>query len=236
MSFRLAISRTTLGTLLASLLCLVPAGAQAQVVLDSPYRFIETTQAAGPFAGYLATSRGPIGLGPSSAAIFGGRYGIRVSGPFVVEAELAYVPSTRMVLDTIPPDTAIVTIGETDMPLALARAALRFNVTGARTWHSLQPFVLFGAGVAIDLGGESSLDEDLPEDVRFDFGTSFAADFGAGIEWFISRRASLRVDARNLLWRLETPPAFLLGARGDTLADTEWTQNFFVSVGLSLQL
>lgn len=234
MSFTLAMSVRRL-CLLASLVCIVPRGAEAQVDLDSPYRFLETSQGTGPFAGYLATSDGSIGLGPSSAPVFGGRYGIRVSGPFMVEAELAYIPSTRAVLDTVPSDTAIVSLGETDMPLALARAALRFNVTGARTWHRLQPFALFGIGVALDLAGESSLDEELPEDVRFDFGTSFAADFGAGIEWFVSRRATLRLDARNLLWRLETPTAFLLGDRGETFPDTEWSQNFFVSAGISIQ-
>lgn len=234
MNFRLAASVRRL-CLFAGLVCILPGGVEAQVDLDSPYRFLETNQGAGVFAGYLATSEGSIGFGPSSAPMFGGRYGIRVSGPFMVEAELAYIPSTRMVLDTVPADTTIRTLGETDMPIALARAALRFNVTGARTWHRLQPFVMFGAGVGVDLAGESSLDEDLPEDVRFDFGTSFAADFGAGIEWFVSRRTTLRIDARNLLWRLETPTAFLLDDRGDTFPDTEWTQNFFVSAGISIQ-
>lgn len=234
MKFRLAASVRRL-CLLASLVCILPGGAEAQVDLDSPYRFLDTSQGTGLFAGYLATSEGSIGLGPTSAAIFGGRYGIRVSGPFVVEAELGYIPSSRAVLDTVPSDTAIISLGETDMPLLLARAALRFNLTGARTWHRLQPFAMFGVGIARDLAGESSLDEDLPENVRFDFGTSFAADFGAGIEWFVSRRTTLRIDARNLLWRLETPEAFLIGERGATLPDTEWTQNFFVSAGISIQ-
>jgi hypothetical protein len=140
-----------------------------------------------------------------------------------------------MVRDTVPADTALTTVGEADLTLGLARGALRFNLTGPRTVHSLQPFVLFGVGVAVDFAGESADEGGLPEDVRFDFGTSFAGELGGGIEWFLGERAALRVDARNLLWKLETPTPFLLGERALLLTDSEWAQNFYITAGFSVR-
>lgn len=208
-----------------------PAAAQ---VIDSPYRFIDRTQSGGPFGGYVAAGRGAIGLGPESGPVFGGRYAIRLSGPLTIEGEAGYFRSTRTVMDTIPADTTLRSIGQADLNLVLARAALRFNITGARTWHGLQPFLAFGGGLAVDAGGDAAVEEDLPQDVRFDYGTSFAGDVGAGIEWFLSPGVTIRLDGRNLLWRLRTPDAFLLGGRGQNLPDREWAQNFFMSAGLSV--
>jgi hypothetical protein len=203
--------------------------------IDSPYRFVDTKQSAGLFGGYVFTNKGSIDLGPESGPVFGGRYGIRLSGPFTIEADIGYFPSTRAVRDTVPSEVTFSTIGEADMALLLARGALRFNLTGPRTWHGMQPFVVFGGGAAIDLSGEPAVEDDLPQDARFDFGTSFAGELGAGVELFFTRRLALRLDGRNVLWQLEAPIAFLLGDRALTVADQEWAQNFFVSAGLSIQ-
>src|SRR5690606_12822379 len=126
---------------------------------------------------YISTSKGPLGLGPESTPAFGGRYGITVTGPFVLEVELMFSPATRAVLDTAftsGPDSAHVVAGEADMNLLLGMANLRFNVTGARTWYNLQPFVIFGGGIITDLAGDSPADEDVAADARLEFGTSFA--------------------------------------------------------------
>ena len=225
-------ARVAAGAVLPLLLTLAPLGAQE---ITSPYRFLDTSQGVGPFAGYIAASRGTVGFGPEGGPVIGARYGIRVSGPFTLEAEVAYFPSTRAVLDTVSDPTTVARRGEADLALALAWGALRFNITGPRTFHHIQPFVLFGAGAAIDVGGDTTAEEeDLPPDVRFDFGTSFAGELGAGIEWFLSRSIALRLDGRNQLWRLRTPLPFLQGDRSLEFPDREWAQNLYVSAGISL--
>jgi hypothetical protein len=217
------------------LLIFALSGSVAGQRIDSPYRFVDTKQSAGLFGGYIFASEGSIGLGPESGPVFGGRYGIRLSGPFTIEADIGYFPSTRAVLDTVPGEVTFTTIGEADLTLLLARGALRFNLTGPRTWHSMQPFVVFGGGVVIDLSSEAAVEDNLPQDARFDFGTSFAGELGAGVELFFSRRLALRLDGRNVLWQLEAPIAFLLGDRALTVPDQEWAQNFYLSAGLSIQ-
>ncbi|MGH7505436.1 MAG: outer membrane beta-barrel protein [Longimicrobiales bacterium] len=218
---------------LALLALRAPDGANAQTIL-SPYRYIETSQSIGLAGGYALTGKGAIDLGPKAGPALLARYNIRISGPFVAEAEIGILPTTRAVWDTVTADTTRSQIGESDVRLVTAMAALRFNVTGPRTWHGLLPYLILGAGIAVDAGGTSAVEEELPADVRFDFGTSFAGQLGAGAELFLSPRLSLRVDGRNVLWKIDTPAAFFTGERGRLIPRDEWTQNFYLSAGLAI--
>jgi len=204
--------------------------------IDSPYRFLEHNQAGGVFAALVYPSQGRLGLGPEDAPGVGLRYGIGITGPFAVELEATYSPTTRAVVDTsfTTPDSVPVVKGEADIGLLVAMASIRFNVTGARTWHGLQPFVVFGAGLALDLAGSSAADEEVAADVRYEMGTSFAGQLGAGIEWYPSQRWSLRLDARNALWKLKHPTAFRLGDRGALVPTDEWENHGILSVGLAM--
>lgn len=208
----------------------VPCRAQRIV---SPYRFVEESQAVGAFAGYVGTDRGSLGLGPKSGFAAGARYSIRLNGPFTLEAEFGYLPTDRDVvgLDTLATDTVPAVRGEAAVSLLLLTGALRFNLTGPRTYRGLQPYVLFAGGAAVDLSGEEGAG-DLPANARFDFGTSFAGQVGAGLEWFVARRVALRADGRLFLWQLEAPPALLV--HRPEVPDREWVQNLAGSLGLSV--
>jgi outer membrane protein with beta-barrel domain len=227
--------RVARGSLLVAVIGLAVVGEAARgQSITSPYRFVDQSQSAGVFGGYFTTSTGFLDLGPNSGPVFGLRYGIRLSGPFTVEADAGYFPTTRTVLDTALAE--IRRVGEVDMNLAVVNAALRFNLTGPRTWHLLQPFLVAGVGAAIDLSGTSAFEEENVEsDVRFDFGTSFAGQIGGGIEWYPTDRFTLRLDARNLLWKVETPLIFLGGAFGEGIETDEWLHNGFFTLGISIR-
>lgn len=219
----------------ALLLAVAPAAGQS---IDSPYRFVEHSQTAGLLGGHISTAKGPLGLGPESAIAFGGRYGITVTGPFVFEVELMFAPTTRAVLDTAftsGPDSAHVVAGEADMSLLLGMANLRFNVTGARTWYDLQPFVIFGGGIITDLAGDAAADEDVVADARFEFGTSFAGQVGLGAEYHLSPRWTLRADARSALWKLKNPTAFRLQDEERVLPADQWESNTVLTAGFSMR-
>jgi hypothetical protein len=228
--------RVARGFLLGAVMVLVVVGDAARgQTITSPYRFIEQSQAAGAFGGYITTSKGTFDLGPESGPVFGLRYGIRLSGPFTVEADAGFFPSKRLVQDTVLADSIIQPVGEADINLLMVIASLRFNLTGPRTWHRLQPFVLFGVGAALDLSGTSAFEEDaLEADVRFDFGTSFAGQIGGGIEWYPAERFTLRLDARNVLWNVDTPIAFVR-VFGEEIEEDEWLQNGVFTLGLSIR-
>lgn len=213
---------------LCSCVAVVPAMAAAQQI-NSPYEFIEERQHASLFVGYFATNSGDLDLGPESNLAAGARYGIRLSGPFVLEGTVGLLPTTRMVIDTLPGTGGREHIGDEDLNILFTDAALRFDVTGPRTFHNLLPFLTFGAGAAVQLGDEGN--DDLPQGLRYRFGTTFAGQFGGGVEWLGWRRLGIRADARNMLWRIRTPGAFL--ERDPDLPSREWTQNFLFSLGLS---
>ena len=209
-----------------------PGQASAQSI-NSAYRFLNTKQAFTGFAGYLATGRGSLELGPESGLIYGLRYDISISGPFVIEGDFSYFSRTRAVWDTVPGDTTRRTVGDADFTTFLVNASLRFNLTGPRTWHGLLPYVLFGLGVAIDGSSASAAETNLAADARFDFGTSFMGVLGGGMEAKLSDRFGLRLDARNLLWKLKTPTAFLVkGDQARLLPGDEWAQNLALTGGL----
>lgn len=212
-------------------------GASQQI--RSPYRYLEQRQAGGLFAGYLGTDRGRFEFGPGPGPVLGGRYGIRLSGPFTIEGEAAYVPTSRFVIgldqDTIAPDSVVsrpVRLGrESDQSLLLLLAGLRFNLTGPRTYRNLQPYLVAGGGAVIELSDEDQ-GTDLQADARFDFGTSFAGHLGGGIEWFPMRRLGLRLDGRLVFWEIDMPRAFR--EEVPRAPDDEWVQHFYVSAGAAI--
>jgi opacity protein-like surface antigen len=210
-----------------------PANAQR---IDSPYRFLDHSQFGGVWGGYVSPSKGRIAIGPETGPIFGIGWALRVSGPFALNLEAAYMPSTRTVRDTVFDETESMyePLGEADISLLTGMGNLRVNLTGARTWNSLQPFVLLGAGVVVDVAGGSAVEADLQANQRFDYGTRFAGQLGAGVDWFPSSRVSIRVDARDMFWKLPLPEAFLLTENGVRFPRSEWEQNFALAAGLSI--
>lgn len=204
--------------------------------IDSPYRFLDHGQFGSVWGGYVSPSEGRIGNGPEAGPILGAAWALRVSGPFALNVEAGYLPSTRTVRDTVFDETAGMyePLGEADIGLLTVMGNLRVNLTGARTWNSVQPFVLVGAGVAADLAGGSAIEAERPANTRFDLGTSFAGQLGAGVDWFPSSRVSIRVDARDMFWKLPVPEAFLFTQNGARLSRSEWEQNFALAAGLSI--
>jgi hypothetical protein len=214
------------------LLCAVAQSLTAQSI-KSPYQFIEPSQSGGVWFGQVKSGTSTVGLQPNDGTMAGLRYTIRFSGPFTGEVEAGYLMSTRTVVDTVVVDSAFQSAGEADAGVLLVTGALRFNLTGARTWHRLQPFLVFGGGVAVDVLGESGDDDKVAADARFDFGTSFAGHLGGGIEWFATDRLTLRLDARNALWKVTTPAAFSRSGLAARIPADEWVQNGLFSLGIA---
>jgi hypothetical protein len=222
--------------LLIAVLVLGSASQAAGQRIDTPYRFFEQRQATGLFAGHISTDKGTIGLGPESGSAFGGRYHIRLGGPFFLEAEALYLPTTRAVLDTVVVDSAFQSVGEADMGLVTGLVSLRFHITGQRTWHRLLPFLLAGAGISTEVEDDDTADEDIDSEFRYDFGTTFAGQIGGGIEWFPAERLAVRFDARSVLWQIKAPEGLLLRGQQEfdrPLPQDEWVNNLTFSVGLS---
>ena len=212
--------------------------AQGQQI-SSPYDFVETSQGIRAFASYVLTDRGVIDTGPGSAMAFGAGYGIRVSGPFQVDAQVSWLPTSRRVYrttsvsDSADPMAGLEQIGEADLSLLLLDASIRFDITGPRTWYGIQPYALLGAGGAFRASSDNAVEEELPagNELRVRFRNGFTGHVGLGAEWHVAERFSLRAEARDVLWKLHVPAGFIEGDR--LIASEEWVQTAHLSLGLA---
>jgi hypothetical protein len=201
--------------------------------IASPYRFLNTSQEAGVFIAQINPAESTVGLESESGPAFGVRYSIQVSGPFMLEGEGMYFPTSHAVLDTAVVDSAYRVIGTADHAIASGTAALRVNLTGQRTWNRVQPFVHFGVGFALEASRDQDAVNLAPEVARYEFGTTFAGLLGAGISWVPAERLAVRLDARNLLWKIKTPAGLQTSATGRLMPTDEWVQNIGLSAGIS---
>ncbi|MFQ5536055.1 MAG: hypothetical protein ACE5GJ_01265 [Gemmatimonadota bacterium] len=192
--------------------------------IPSPFKYVETKQEAGPMAGYVSFGTGRFGYGPKGGALFGARWGVRLSGPLSFETVASTVRGKRDVVDPgrVEGDRVI---DEADVLLGLIDARLSFTFTGDRTWHDLAPFISAGGGMVFDLAGSDPADEKLQPGDRFNFGTGFLGTFSGGTRVDVSSGFSLRLESTFSLNKLDTPPGFSDPDRGFVNVEKgEWVQ------------
>lgn len=232
-------SRTAL---LAALALTLGARAATAQTIPSPYRHIDASHSVGIFGGYLftdpdlsLTDSTSAALGPQSAPMAGIRYQLRASGPLSIDFALGVSPSERKLFGPqFNVDSTTVTavdLGVTvPATIVMADAGLRFNVTGARTWNGLSPFVAANGGIVADIRGTftEETEAELPATALFRFGPTFAVGGALGTDWFPSQKASLRLELQGRLWRMRTPGG-LLSDRNEERR--EWNPVGGISVG-----
>lgn len=226
--YRIADMRHVWFVTLGMLLCLVGTPLDAQTI-PSHYDFIETKHSIGLFGGYLVGDGGDLDVGPKSGPIAGARYNIHFTGPLSGEIGLGFASTQRTIRirSALGGGSPLIEIGDTDALLLLGEAGLKFHLTGARTWRGLAPFGLVTIGFMTDLQGTDPREAQISEEQRFQLGPSFALSVGAGSDFFLTEQFSIRIDARDYLWRLVYPAELTeAGRRG-----TDWTNNLSFSLG-----
>ncbi len=133
------------------------------------------------------------------------------------------------------PMNGLLQVGTADISLLLLDASLRFDVTGPRTWHRIQPYVLVGAGGVLVATQATTGEDQLPPDIQLQvrFRDGFTGHVGAGFEVYLSDRFTIRADARDVLWKLHIPPGFL--QTGRVIDSERWVQTAHVSLGVALR-
>ncbi len=210
-------------------LAALPALGAAQRI-PSPFRFVETRQEAGIFVGASSVSEGRFGFGPAGGTQLGARWGVELSGPLGLEAVASMISGSRDVVNPARAEGDRV-VGQADVAVATLDARLRFTLTGNRTWHSLAPFIVTGAGIAFDVSGSDPDDEQLEAQDRFDFGTGFFGTLGGGTRVSLTERLALRADGVFSLWKLKTPPGFSDPERGfEAVEESQWVKGLHLSL------
>jgi hypothetical protein len=221
-----------LATLGALSLLAGATGLEAQSI-PSPYHYIEPTQSIELHVGYVNTDQGRYGVGPESAPEIGVTYAGRFTGPLSGTLGVTLIPSSRTVYARAAGAPQLTTV-VADQPaqLLLAEAGLRFQLTGARTWHRIAPYVGLAAGMVSNLSGRPEEEASLPTNPSqiVKLGPAFAATASVGTAWFLTERLSLRATAKDDIWRVNTPAGL---TEKQQVADKQWTQNLGVSLGVA---
>lgn len=233
--FEIAFMKRSPAFLLALLALLLGSSAIEAQSIPSPYRFVEKGQEAGIFSGYFSAASDRFGLGPKSAPAFGARYAVGLSGTIALEtvATMAATPRDVVNPNRVEGDRVI---EEAESLLTLLEARLRFALTGRRTWHGLQPFVLIGVGVGWDSQGAQAEDALLADEDQFDFGTKFTGSFGGGFRYLITDRFHFRGDATAMLYQIGVPDGFREAGLGlGDVAESEWVTSNMLTLGFAFR-
>lgn len=223
---------------------IAPAAAQS---ITSPYEFVEGAHAFYAFGSAVFTDRGTLDTGPGSGYAVGLGYNFRLSGPFNLGVRVSYLPTDRRVYtdsatlaDSLAlradPMTKLYQVGTADVTLLLLDASLRFDVTGPRTWHRIQPYVVMGGGGALVLSQGNDGEDQLPPDIQLQvrFRDGWTGHVGAGFEVHFTDHLSARFDARDVLWKIHIPPGFV--STGRVIDQEQWVQSAHLTLGLTLRL
>jgi hypothetical protein len=230
------VTRTlTRASLVALAAIALPASARAQVgslPQNSPFRDLDYRQEASVFTGWFVASRDPAGVAPRSGPLLGARYDVRIGGPAQFTARLATAFSERRVIDPTQSGAAR-ELGMRQQSLYLGDVGIAVNLTGQKSWHTLVPYTQLGVGIASDFKGR--------DESGYQFGTTFAFNFGGGLRWVPGNRWQLRADATDWLYQIQYPETYYVpttvggddAVLGATDAKSVWKHNVALTVGVS---
>lgn len=183
---------------------LAPSGAAAQVGHPpgaSPYHDLRISQGLAFGLQYMSGGKGSAGVGPHNGYVGGLAFDIRLAGPVFTGLSLGAGSLTRVIID--PSQALAARIQDTvSQSLIMASANLRFVLTGQKSWNGFVPYL--GGSLGAAFGGS------VPEDASgFTFATKFQIGPTIGFDFHPARRINLRVEGRDVLWKLSYPSAFL---------------------------
>jgi hypothetical protein len=188
-------------------LVLLPLAAPlaAQVGHDpssSPYRDIKNGKTITALVGDIGGNGGKIGVGPHDGRSYGGRIDLRLSAPVTFGLTFAKATVKRLIVSA---DDSVATrvTGPVDQDLTFIEASLQLNLTGRKTWHRLAPFLSGSVGWVhgsdLRAGQDSS---------GFRFGNKIYLTPAAGLNLVITDNVALRLEARQMFWKLSYPQAY----------------------------
>jgi hypothetical protein len=167
---------------------------------SSPYRDITKGKSFTFLYGDLGGDGGRLGIGPHNGRSYGVRFDIRLGTPVQFGFTVARAEMERLIVsadDSV--DNRV--DGPVDQNLTMIEAALQLNITGKKTWHRLAPYLAGSVGWV----DGSDLPASQPDSSGYKFGSRFYLAPAAGVRIFFSNRLHLRLEARQLYWRLSYP-------------------------------
>lgn len=193
-----------LPSLLILALAAVPLAAQVgHRPDDSPYSDITKGRSFTFLYGDVGGDGGKIGVGPHNGRSYGVRFDIRLGAPLQVGFTVARAELERLIVSASDSVNNRVD-GPVRQNVTMGEAALQLNLTGKKAWHRLAPFL----GGTVGYMGGSTLPASQPDSSTYHFGGKFYFAPAVGLRVFISNTLHLRLEARQLYWKLVYPSSY----------------------------
>lgn len=191
------------------LLALVALPLAAQVGHDprhTPYSDIVPNRSFSLLYGDIGGDGGRIGVGPHNGPSYGVRADLRLGAPIQFGLSVARAELERLVVSA-DDSVAKRVKGPVDQSLLMIEATLQLNLTGKKSWHHLAPYLSGSLGWA----NSSDLPASGPADSSgYRFGNKLYLAPGVGVRVMIGQTLHLRLDARQLFWKLNYPVSYLV--------------------------
>ena len=172
---------------------------------SSPYRDIPGGRSFTLLVGDIGGDGGSIGVGPHNGQSYGVRFDVRLGAPIQLGLTVARGDLERLVVSAAD-SVANRVDGPVKQAVTMLELALQINLTGRKSWNRLAPFIGGSAGF-MDGGG-------LPASVKDSSGYKFGGKIylapAAGLRIFLSKSLHVRLEARQLFWKLKYPLAYNL--------------------------
>ncbi|MFN8653094.1 MAG: hypothetical protein U0133_14415 [Gemmatimonadales bacterium] len=170
---------------------------------SSPYRDITNGKSITVFYSDVGGDGGKVGVGPHHGTAWGARFDVRLSAPLQFALGFERARLERFVVSA---DDSVATrkTGPFDQDLTMIEATMQLNLTGKKTWHRLAPFISGSAGWTKG----SDLPKGVADSSGFKFGSKLYLVPAVGVRAFVTQSLFLRLEARQVFWKLNYPTAY----------------------------
>jgi len=202
----------------------------------SPFHDLTTRQTLSFSVGRFGGNQAAAGVGWRRAALFAGRLDTHLGGPFDLYLSIGFAGSSRYRIDTSL-DSATRKTGPLKQTLVLADLGLVMNLTGAKTWHGLAPYLGVGAGEIWPTKNPG------PDVGGYNGGSNFSLVPLVGTRVFFGRTLAARIEVRDYVFRYEWPLLYFRPVDKNNTRiyppvldpnvakDKQWVHNLTLSVG-----
>jgi hypothetical protein len=184
----------------------VPLAAQVgHAPNSSPYRDIPYGRSLSLLVGDVGGDGGSIGVGPHNGQTYGVRFDIRVGAPVQLGLSVARGDLERLVVSASD-SVANRVDGPVKQGVTMIELALQINLTGKKSWNRLAPFLGGSAGY-MDAGG---LPSGVKDSSDYKTGGKIYLAPAIGVRIYLGKSLNLRLEGRQLYWKLKYPIAYNL--------------------------
>ena len=201
----------------------------------SPFHDLTVRQTFSLSGGRFGGNTAAAGVGWRAGPMGAVRLDTRLAGPIDFYVAIGFAGSSRFKINT-ELDTLTRKSGPFKRTLFLTDLGIVLNLTGAKTWHGLAPYLGVGAGWMLPSATETDTG-------GYNAGANFTLTPSLGTRIFVTRALAARIEVKDYFFRYEWPTLYFFPHDRNsnplpfvldpaTTNNRQWRHNLALTVGL----